>query len=324
MRSENSPSAVADPKPSRHVFLDDVLRGLRRTPKCLPCKYLYDRTGSRLFDRICELEEYYLTRAELAIMEESCHEIARELGSGVLLIEYGSGSSTKTRLLLDYLAAPAFYVPVDISREHLAASAARLARMYPHVEVLPVCADFTGDFHLPEPSRLPSRRVVYFPGSTIGNFEIDDAIALLRRMAETCGPVGGLLIGIDLKKDPRTIEAAYNDSEGVTAEFNLNLLRRINRELQADFRLDRFRHRAVYDSRRGRVELGLVSQCRQSVTVAGEVFWLERGEEVRTEYSHKYTVDEFSELAARAGFTLSRRWTDPPQRFAILYFTIPE
>jgi dimethylhistidine N-methyltransferase len=273
-----------------------------------------------LFEKICELPEYYLTRAELAIMRENSHEIARHLGTGVLLIEYGSGSSIKTRLLLDHLPARTFYVPVDISREHLAATAARLAVSYPQVEILPVCADFTEDFELPELSKFPSHNVVYFPGSTIGNFEPDDAAVLLRRVAEVCGSGGGLLIGIDLKKDPRTIEAAYNDSQGVTAEFNLNLLRRINRELQADFRVDRFRHRAVYNAGRGRVELGLVSQCRQSVTVAGEWFWFEKGEEIRTEYSHKYTIGEFGEIAAGAGFTLRKYWTDSARRFAVLYF----
>ena len=320
LRSQHSQAAVVEAKPSRQVFLDDVLRGLRQEPKCLPCKYFYDEAGSRLFDRICELEEYYLTRTELAIMQGNASCIARHLGEGVLLIEYGSGSSIKTRLLLDHLPEPVGYVPVDISREHLEASAARLAVSYPHVEVLPVCADFTEDFDLPEPSGSPTHTVVYFPGSTIGNFEPGDAVVVLRRIAEVCGPNGGLLIGIDLKKSPSVIEAAYNDSQGVTAEFNLNILRRINRELGGDFRVDQFHHRAVYCARRGRVELGLVSQRHQSVTIAGEVFWFDQGEEVRTEYSHKYAVEEFGEIARRAGFTPGKCWTDSEERFAVLYF----
>jgi len=323
LRSQDSPAAVVEAKPSRRVFLDDVLRGLRQEPKCLPCKYFYDEAGSRLFDEICELEEYYLTRTELAIMQENAPGIARHLGDGVLLLEYGSGSSIKTRLLLDHLSEPACYVPVDISLEHLEASAARLAAAYPQVEVLPVCADFTDDFDLPEPSRSPTHTVVYFPGSTIGNFEREGAAMVLRRIADVCGSNGGLLVGVDLKKHPATIEAAYNDARGVTAEFNLNILRRINRELGADFRLDRFHHRAVYRARRGRVELGLVSQWRQAVTIAGEVFRFDQGEEIRTEYSHKYTVDEFRDVAARAGWTLDTYWTDPARRFAILYFVNP-
>jgi dimethylhistidine N-methyltransferase len=315
--------AVVECEPGRQVFLDDVLHGLRQQRKCLPCKYLYDEAGSRLFDRICELDEYYLTRTELAVMQENARDVARRLGDRVLLVEYGSGSSVKTRLLLDHLAAPAGYVPVDISREHLEASAARLARAYPQVEVLAVCADFTGKFDLPEPSQQAAHTVVYFPGSTIGNFEPNDAAVVLRRIADLCGPGGGLLIGVDLKKDARTIEAAYNDSQGVTAEFNLNVLCRINRELGADFRVDRFRHSAVYSAPRGRVELGLVSRCRQSATVADEVFWFDEGEEIRTEYSHKYTVDEFREIAGRARWTLDTYWTDPERRFAVLYFVNP-
>jgi len=305
--------------PGREVFLADVLHGLRQEPKCLPCKYFYDETGSRLFDKICRLPEYYPTRAELAIMQKNGPDMARQFGRGLLLIEYGSGSSIKTRILLDHLPPPAFYVPVDISLVHLQATTARLEILYPHVEFLPVCADFTNDFDLPEPSRLPARTIVYFPGSTIGNFEPDDALALLDRIAKVVGPRGGLLIGIDLKKDTRTIEAAYNDSQGVTAEFNLNLLRRINRELGGNFQPDRFRHRAVYQPRRGRVEIGLVSQCPHSVSVAGEVFRFKQGEEIRTEYSHKYTIDGFHEIAGLAGFTLENAWTDAKRHFAVLY-----
>jgi dimethylhistidine N-methyltransferase len=320
LKTHQLPAAVTDAGPSRQAFLEDIQSGLRRAPRSLPSKYLYDEAGSRLFDEICELPEYYLTRVELAIMRHHAETIGWHVGRGVLLVELGSGSGIKSRLLLDNLAAPIYYVPVDVARQQLERSAAALARDFPHVEVLPVCADFTGPFQLPDPSRAPARRVVYFPGSTIGNFELDEAISLLRRIADLCVAGGGLLIGVDLKKDVRELEAAYNDSRGVTAAFNQNLLRRINRELGGDFRVERFRHRAVYHARRGRMELGLVSQCRQSVTVAGEQFHFAAGEEIRTEYSYKYTVDEFNGLAACAGFELARHWTDPRRRFAVLYF----
>jgi dimethylhistidine N-methyltransferase len=314
--------ALLDLEPSTDTFLEDILEGLSQSPKNLPCKYFYDERGSALFDQICELDEYYPTRTELAIMRRFAPEMAEQIGPGVMLVEYGSGSSIKTRWLLDHLPDPVAYVPVDISRDHLEQTAGRLAGDYPYLDVLPVCADFTGPFDLPVSIRDPSHAAVYFPGSTIGNFTPGDALALLRQIAALCGTDGGLLIGIDLKKDILTIEAAYNDAAGVTAEFNLNLLRRINRELDGDFRLDRFRHRAVYNPVVGRVELGLVSQCAQRVTVADETFDFESGEEVRTEYSHKYTIDEFAEIAAAADLTLHRYWTDEASRFAVLHFAV--
>jgi dimethylhistidine N-methyltransferase len=315
-------TALLDLEPTTAAFLDDVVEGLSQSPKCLPCKYFYDERGSRLFDRICELDEYYLTRAELALMRQYAAEMAEQIGPDVMLVEYGSGSSIKTRLLLDCLPDPVAYVPVDISRDHLEQTAMGLARDYPLIEVLPVCADFTQPFDLPVSLREPSHAAVYFPGSTIGNFTPDEASQLLGNIAPLCGTGGGLLIGIDLKKDVNTIEAAYDDAEGVTAEFNVNLLRRINRELGGSFRLDHFRHRAAYDPHRGRVELGLVSQRRQEVEVAGETFCFEEGEEIRTEYSHKYTIAEFAELAASVGLTLRRCWTDEDSRFAVLHFAV--
>jgi len=315
-------ASLLDLEPSLQVFLQDTLRGLGQNPKCLPCKYFYDEEGSRLFDRICELEEYYPTRTELAIMRRHAPEMARQSGPEVMLVEFGSGSSLKTRLLLDQLADPVAYVPVDISRDHLERTAGRLARDYPRIEILPVCADFTEPFELPTSSRPASHVAVYFPGSTIGNFEADNARALLGRIASLCGTGGGLLIGIDLKKDTATLEAAYDDAQGVTAAFNLNLLRRINRELGADFRLDRFRHRAVYNRSLGRIEIGLVSRCRQRVSVNGKTFDFDQGEEIRTEYSHKYTVDGFAEMAAGADLMLRRHWTDADGLFAVLHLAV--
>lgn len=304
------------------AFRNDVWAGLACSPKQLPCKYFYDKRGSELFDRICLLDEYYLTRAELAITERHATEMGEQIGDGVMLVEFGSGSSVKTRYLLDALPRAAAYVPVDISGEHLQQAAAEIAADYPRVEVLPVCADFTELFALPLATRSISHVAVYFPGSTIGNFLPERATKLLANIAGLCGPGGGLLIGIDLKKDPAKIHAAYNDALGVTAEFNLNLLRRINRELDADFQLGSFRHQALYSAERGRVEIDLVSTERQVVRVAGRVFELEAGEPINTEYSHKYTVEEFSALAAPAGFVLHREWTDAERNFAVLHYVV--
>jgi dimethylhistidine N-methyltransferase len=299
-----------------------VLDGLRRPAKELPCKYFYDELGSRLFDRICELDEYYLTRTELAILDHA-PEMADLLGPGCLLVEFGSGSGLKTRRLLDHLPEPAAYVPVDLAREHLLQSAAELRARYPGLEVLPLCADFSDDFVLPTPRRPAARRAVYFPGSTIGNFGPVAARRLLRRIARLCGPGGGLLLGTDLQKDPAVLEAAYDDREGVTRDFNLNLLRRINRELGADFDLDAFRHVALYNRRRGRIEMHLVSRRDQVVHLAGTVISFAEGESVRTECSYKYDLDQFRAQAAAAGLDVARVWTDERRRFAVQYLTVP-
>jgi dimethylhistidine N-methyltransferase len=307
---------------ARRVFLRDVIAGLRSRPKQLPCKYFYDRRGSELFDQICQLDEYYLTRAELALMDQFAPEMGAQIGGGAMLVEYGSGSSVKTRYLLDGLPDPVAYVPVDISGDHLQHTAGELARDYPQIEILPVCADFTKDFALPRSLRTASHAAVYFPGSTIGNFMPGEAIALLRRITRMCGTGGGLLIGVDLKKDIPTIEAAYNDRLGVTAEFNLNLLRRINRELGADFDLDQFFHQARYNAELGRVEMYLISRQAQTVTVGGEAIEFEPGETICTEHSHKYTVDEFAAVAAAAGLTLRREWTTKRREFAVLHFAV--
>ena len=244
------------------------------------------------------------------------------LGCGCLLVEYGSGSSTKTRLLLDHLRDPAGYVPIDVSGEHLSRAARAIAADYPGVEVLPVCADFTGPVELPAPRRQPARRLVYFPGSTIGNFTPDEAVALLRRTAALCGPGGGLLLGADMQKDRRVLEAAYDDARGVTAAFNLNLLVRINRELGSDFAVDQFAHRAFYDAAEGRIEMHLVSRCRQRVHLGGAEFVFAAGESVRTEYSYKYRLRDLHDLAGGAGFDVERFWTDEREYFSVHYLTV--
>ncbi len=322
MRVQLPDLALLDQEPSSESFLDEVLLGLQQSPKTLPCKYFYDKRGSQLFDQICDLDEYYLTRTELAIMDAYAPQMAAQIGPGVMLVEYGSGSSVKTRILLDHLPEVAAYVPVDISRKHLQHTCLDLARSYPTLDVLPVCADFTTDFDLPIPQHEPTHCAVYFPGSTIGNFGRREAEKLLSQIAPLCGVGGGLLIGIDLQKDRETLEAAYNDSRGITAEFNLNLLRRINRELRGDFHLERFRHVANYNAELGRVELFLRSLRDQVVTVAGTTFGLAANELICTEHSHKYTVDGFSRMAAKAGLTLRKQWTDAEQRFAVLHYAV--
>jgi dimethylhistidine N-methyltransferase len=313
----------APPIPARsEEFLADVLAGLARSPKELACKYFYDERGSQLFDEICELDEYYLTRTEDEIIRHYGHEMADQIGPGVMLVEYGSGSSTKTRVLLDYLDDPVAYVPVDISREHLHRTAASLRLAYPSMEVLPVCADFTQPFQLPKSECTPTHAAVFFPGSTIGNFEPPAVRAMLAQIATLCGTGGGLVIGIDLQKNPAVIEAAYNDARGVTAEFNRNVLRRINRELGGKIPVDQFEHRAVYNPRLGRVELSLVSARAQRVAVNGHHFDFAAGEPIVTEYSHKYTIEGFARLAADAGLTLRRSWTDERRMFAVLHFAL--
>jgi dimethylhistidine N-methyltransferase len=300
------------------AFLADVLAGLSRPRKQLPCKYFYDERGSRLFDAICELPEYYPTRSELAILERHAGEMAAALGPRCGLVEYGSGSGLKTRLLLGRLGEGVYY-PVDISREHLLASARRLAEEFPAVEVVPVCADFTRPFQLPEARREVGRRVVYFSGSTIGNFPPRQARALLRRISRLVGPGGGLLIGVDLKKDPAVLEPAYDDAAGVTAAFNLNLLVRANRELGADFDLGGFRHLAFYNERHGRVEMHLVSEREQAVRVGGHRFRFAEGETIRTEYSYKFDLEGFAGLARSAWLCVRRVWRDPAGLFSVQY-----
>lgn len=316
---------LRDYGPQADTFLDDVLAGLRQTPRTLPSKYFYDARGSQLFDRICELDEYYPTRTELAIMEQHLDAITARLGPRCLLVEYGSGSSLKTRLLLDRLCArggdqaPAAYIPIDISRTHLMLSARALAARYPGLPVLPVAADYTQAFELPAVDGPVGQVVVYFPGSTIGNFTPAQARAFMEHIGDVCGPGGGLLIGVDLKKDAGVLWAAYNDAAGVTAAFNKNLLVRINRELGADFDVDGFVHEAIYDPRHGRIEMHLVCTAAHDVHLADSVIPFRAGERIVTEYSYKYAPDEFAALAAGAGFVVEQVWTDARDYFSVQF-----
>ncbi|MEZ4700032.1 MAG: L-histidine N(alpha)-methyltransferase [Rhodothermales bacterium] len=321
--SHSDASTSATPVlPTRSTFLNDVLEGLGRDQKTLSAKYFYDETGSQLFEAICEQEEYYPTRTEMGIMQRYIDEMVALIGPGALLVEYGSGSSLKTRILLDHLIEPAGYVPIDISHDFLQQTARELSTRYPHIRIAPVSADYTRPFQLPVFEPAPRRRIVYFPGSTIGNFEPAAAVAFLKRVARVCGPGGALLIGVDLKKPVEVLEAAYDDAGGVTAAFNKNVLERINRELDADFDIDRFAHRALYNRAKGRIEMHLVSQEAQTVTISGHRIDFERCETIHTENSYKYAPDEFARLAATAGFVQQHVWTDDAPYFSVQYLTV--
>ncbi len=313
-----SSTALADEQSA--TFLEDVISGLSKARKVLHCKYFYDERGSQLFDQICELEEYYLTRTETQIMVDNADAIGRRLGAETVLVEYGSGSSTKTRLLLNHLETQKAYLPVDISEEHLLRTAADLKMDYPDLDIRPIVADFTLGFELPKDYR-DSQISVYFPGSTIGNLEPRAAVALLKKIAEQCDSHGGLLIGFDLDKDERVLLAAYDDKQGVTAEFNLNLLRRINRELGANFDIDQFRHVASYNAEKSRVEIYIESLTDQCVSVGGCEFLFGDGERILTEYSHKYDVDTFAAMASKAGLIMDQVWMDDNAYFAVMHLS---
>jgi dimethylhistidine N-methyltransferase len=314
--------ALHDLQPETGGFLEDVLAGLAKPQKELPPKYFYDARGSALFEAICELPEYYLTRTESAIMHHRGADMARHLGPGCALIEFGSGSGRKTRILIE-AAAPAAYLAIDIARAQLEATAAELARDFPALEVTAICADYSRPLTLPPLAAQESRRrVIYFPGSTIGNLTPAEARVFLRNARGLAGAGGGLLIGVDLKKDTALLNAAYNDTRGVTAEFNLNVLARINRELGAAFDLSAFRHFAFYNEALGRIEMHLVSTKAQSVTVGGGVFRFRPDETIHTENSYKYSIPEFQELGRGAGLAPMEYWTDPERLFAVHYLGV--
>lgn len=305
-----SPARLVDRHPARAELLDDVLAGLAAAPRRLPSKYLYDARGSRLFEAITRQPEYYLTRVETALLAACAPAIAQALGADLHVVEYGSGSARKTRLLLAALARPVAYTAVEISRAALLEANAGLAADFPDLELLPVCADFTRPVRIPAPATPARGRLLFFPGSTLGNFVGDEAVALLAAMRATMGRHGRVLVGIDLVKDPRLVTAAYNDAAGVTADFTLNLLVRLNRELGADFDLGGFRHRAVYSETRQRIETDLVSLRAQVVRIGGRRIRIAAGEAIRVEHSVKYTDASFAALVARAGLRVAAGWND--------------
>nr|VFJ86177.1 MAG: dimethylhistidine N-methyltransferase [Candidatus Kentron sp. LFY] len=293
----------------------DVLNGLSSRPKAIPPKFFYDERGSFLFEQITKMPEYYPTRTEVNLINEYSSDMASQLPKKCLLIDLGSGSSEKVRLIIDALQ-PAAYMPIDISKEYLRQSAQKMAQDYPNLDIHAVCADYSNEFRLPYcPESM--QRVAFFPGSSIGNFDPAEAQEFLRRVAGFLGKNGTLLIGVDLKKDPALLNNAYNDSQGVTASFNMNLLRRINDELNSDFDLSYFYHHAFYNESLGRIEMHLVSDKPQKVSMEGKEFIFAEGESIHTESSYKYTVDEFDNLSSEAGFQLKRVWVDSSELFSI-------
>ena len=312
-----------DLEPAQASFSEDVAAGLSAPRKSLPPKYFYDARGSQLFDSICELPEYYLTRTELWMLETNAREIAGRIGSGATIIEYGSGSGRKTAVLLRAVE-PFAYVAIDISGGHLRAAVSGLAAAMPGVRMLAVCGDYTRPLPLERLDAIHGRRrVVYFPGSTIGNFTVPEALTFLRNARRVAGAGGAMLVGVDLKKDPAMLRAAYNDAAGVTAAFNLNLLHRMNRELGADFDLAAYEHRAHYDEAHGRIEMHLVSTRSQTVHIGRQTYDFRAGETIHTESSYKYSVADFQALAQDAGFTTEHCWIDPNRLFSIHYLKVP-
>jgi dimethylhistidine N-methyltransferase len=300
--------------PCDEDFTDALLSGLRRTPKSIPCKFFYDAAGSLLFEEICTLPEYYPTRVELSLLRTHAREMAAEIGPGAEIVEFGAGAGEKIRPLLDALENPRAYLPMDISGPYLKTIAAGLQARYPLLAIQPIVGDFAQHFSLPPSSG--GRRIGFFPGSTIGNFEPDEAREFLVHVAEMLRG-GGLLVGVDLVKDPQILHAAYNDSAGVTAAFNKNLLARANREAGANFDLDQFDHYGFYNPLLHRVEIYLVSRKAQRVKICGRSFAFAEGEAIHTEYSHKYTVEDFRALAQSAGFIPRSVWTDDDRLFSI-------
>ena len=313
-RSSGRPSPRLDP--ARADFAEAVLAGFARKPRSLPCRFFYDARGSVLFEEITQLPEYYPTRTETALLEAYGEEIAERMGNARVLVEFGSGSSRKTSLLLSALPSVAVYVPIDVAGESLAEAAEWLSERHDGLAIRPLVADFTKTRTLPIVARRP-QKLGFFSGSTIGNLTHAEAQAFLVNAAHLLGRGASFLVGVDLKKDPAILIPAYNDGLGVTAAFNLNLLARINRELDGDIDLDSFAHDAIYDEANGRIEMHLVSLARQTVRVLGRAFSFTKGERVHTENSHKYSVEEFQALAARAGWTPTHAWTDQDQLFSL-------
>ncbi|MCA9243157.1 MAG: L-histidine N(alpha)-methyltransferase [Phycisphaerales bacterium] len=309
---------LEDQSSSTSEMLKDVLHGLKQTPKWLPSRYLYDERGSELFERICETPEYYPTRTEIGILESAAREIAQRIGPGCVLIEPGAGASQKVRILLDHLESIAGLVLVDISGDHLLSAAQTLAADYPALKIVPVSADFLRPIDIPEIADA-RRRVVFFPGSTIGNFPLDMALDVLMAFRADVGDDGGLLIGVDLVKDAKTLEAAYDDAGGVTRAFTFNLLSRLNRELKANFDANKFRYQARFNTTLNRIESGVISLSEQRVRIGNHTVRLTAGERIRTEVSQKFTLDSFAELARKAAFEVEQVWRDEKAWFSVQY-----
>lgn len=322
MNKQNS-SDYIDFYPNSFSVLKEVLAGLSKSQKCLPPKLLYDKRGSEIFEKICLLKEYYPTRAETEILKTYSSEISKLIGPEAIIIEPGSGAGDKIRYLLPYLIKPRVYLPIEISRDILLRMTEELSNEFPQLKVMPVCADFSEDIVLPSGLKSSqNKKVVFFPGSTIGNLEPSEAVHFLKKIGKLVGHGGDLVIGVDLKKDPKYLKMAYDDPQGITSDFNLNILERLNREVSADFDINNFAHEAVYDETQGRVEMHLVSKISQLVRVNETVFRFHEGETIHTESSYKYNVDEFSELCGKARFKLKKVWKDSQNLFCVYYFTM--
>lgn len=323
LQERTRPPSVAfyDLAPRQESFETALVRGLSAADKAIPCRFLYDEQGSALFDAICALPEYYPTRTETGILASNAEAIAALAGPGQVVIELGSGSSVKVRLLLDALTAPAAYVAIDISGEHLRSATARIAQEYPALQVAAMCADYAEPFALPH-FEGAAGRLGFFPGSTIGNLTPEQAEGFLRLWAGRLGGGAAMIVGVDLKKSPAILEPAYDDAQGVTARFSLNLLARANRELAADFDLGGFRHQARWNEALSRIEIHLVSLRDQTVRVAGRTFAFTEGEKIHVEDSCKYTVERFQALARRAGFTPRACWTDAAALFSVHWLAV--
>lgn len=308
-------------RPPDNVLLQVVQRGLRAQPKHLPSWLFYDEQGSALFEQICEQPEYYLTRAEIALLHMQAGDIAAVLGPDVRLVEYGSGHAIKTRLLLEHLATPVAWVPIELSMEPLRLGMSKMAELFPQLPIQPLAVDFTRPLRLPVPPRAPRRTVLYFPGSTIGNFEDREAAQLLRKMRSEMGDNGGILVGADIKKDRAAMEAAYNDRAGITSAFTLNMLTRLNRELGCNFELHAFRHRARYNAMAGRIETHIISTREQQIRVGRQDVTFHEDEAMLVEYSCKYSLEDFAQLAATAGLAVQHVWLDPDGMFSLQYLT---
>lgn len=323
MIQQTASIAFHDLQPELDDFLQDVVTGLGKTQKEIPAKYFYDERGSILFDEICDLEEYYPTRSEISILQAHRREIAALFGENCVVVEYGSGSSRKIPILLSALRRPAAYMPIDICKEYLLQSSRQISVNQPDLDVIAICADYTQMAQLPQSSQYKdAKRVIFFPGSTIGNYTPTKAIRLLKSAVNLVGPGGGMLIGVDLKKDTDILHAAYNDARGITAEFNLNMLSRINRELNTDFDLNAFRHHAFYNEAQDRIEMHLLSLKDQSVTGKCCAFRFREGETIHTESSYKYSLNEFQNMAEVAGFETTRVWTDDKRLFSLHYLSV--
>ncbi|MDZ7683422.1 MAG: L-histidine N(alpha)-methyltransferase [Fodinibius sp.] len=305
---------------NQQTMLDEVLDGLGKSQKQLPAKFFYDERGSELFEQITYLEEYYPTRTERDILQDNISDIVRLVGPQAMLVELGSGSSSKTRMLLEKLNQLAAYIPVDISEGYLLKVVNQLRMEYPKISIIPVFADYTTAFEIPELGDSYRQQLVFFPGSTIGNFKPGVARSFLQTLADITDEDSDMLIGVDLKKDPEILENAYNDEQGITAKFNKNMLKRLNRELDANFDIDAFAHNAFYNQEQGRIEMHLVSRQQQTVTIAGQQVDFDEGESIHTENSYKYSLDEFEELVSDC-YEVEQVWTDEQQHFSLQYLT---